>query len=96
MESSEDIDTTRYYNTLGVRKDATLEQIKSQYRKLASREQPELGGDPVLFQLIKDAYNVLKDQEKRRLYDMYGETLAPPAPPSYDPNYFGNNLFGQN
>lgn len=78
METS-DIDTTRYYNTLGVRKNATQEQIRSNYVRLARTHQPELGGDPDLFKLIKEAYNILKDPNKRALYDAYGESLAPPA-----------------
>ncbi|CAI2362577.1 unnamed protein product [Moneuplotes crassus] len=74
MESS--IDTTRYYNTLQISKTATQCQIRDSYRRLIRQNQPELGGDIDFFQLIKQAYNVLKDPEKRNLYDRYGETLA--------------------
>ena len=86
-----DVDTTRYYNTLGVTKDANLEQIRTNFRRLISVHQPEMGGDRDLFNLIKEAYNVLKDPEKRRLYDMYGETLAPQS--SDDLSGFDNNMF---
>jgi DnaJ homolog subfamily A member 2 len=95
MEGS-DIDNTRYYNTLGVRKDATQEQIRTNYVRLARTHQPELGGDPDLFKLIREAYNVLKDPSKRSLYDMYGESLAPlneSASGSSGANPF-TNMFG--
>jgi len=68
-----DIDTDKYYDLLGVEKDATESQIKKAYRKLALQNHPDRGGDPEKFKAISQAYEVLSDDEKRKLYDQYGE-----------------------
>jgi len=64
----ENIDKTRYYNTLGVHPGSDREQIRISYVRLARLHQPELGGDPDTFTLIKEAWGVLKDPEKRIQY----------------------------
>lgn len=64
---------TKYYELLGVAKDATPEELKKAHRKLALKHHPDKGGDPLKFQEINAAYDVLKDSEKRRIYDEYGE-----------------------
>lgn len=64
-----------YYKTLGVSKDATAEQIKKEYRKMARKHHPDVSKDPEAeknFKEIGEAYEVLKDPEKRKLYDQYG------------------------
>ncbi|MFY8212596.1 MAG: DnaJ C-terminal domain-containing protein [Candidatus Nanopelagicus sp.] len=58
-----------YYNTLGVSKQATPEEIKSAYRKLASQNHPDKGGDTAKFQQIQAAYETLSDPNKRQAYD---------------------------
>lgn len=58
-----------YYSVLGVNKDATQDQIKKAYRKLASQHHPDKGGDTVKFQEIQTAYDTLSDPQKRNLYD---------------------------
>ena len=70
---SQDVDTEKFYELLGVAKDATEAQIKKAYRKLALKEHPDRGGDPEKFNEISHAYETLSDPEKRRLYDQYGE-----------------------
>lgn len=59
-----------YYETLGVAKDATQDDIKKAYRKLASQHHPDKGGDKEKFQEIQAAYNTLGDDQKRQQYDM--------------------------
>ena len=61
-----------YYKTLGVSKDATADEIKKAFRKLARTNHPDAGGDEEKFKEINEAYEVLSDKEKRALYDQYG------------------------
>ncbi|XP_010531365.1 PREDICTED: chaperone protein dnaJ A6, chloroplastic [Tarenaya hassleriana] len=65
-----------YYSVLGVSKNATKSEIKSAYRKLARNYHPDVNKDPGAeqkFKEISNAYEVLSDDEKRSLYDRYGE-----------------------
>lgn len=59
-----------YYETLGIPKSATTDEIKRAYRKLASQHHPDKGGDKAKFQEIQIAYNTLSDNSKRQQYDM--------------------------
>lgn len=58
-----------YYKTLGVDKNASQDDIKKAYRKLASKYHPDRGGDTKLFQDLQAAYDTLSDPEKRKDYD---------------------------
>ena len=59
-----------HYQTLGVSKTATQDEIKSAYRKLASKHHPDKeGGDTAKFQKIQAAYEHLGDADKRAAYD---------------------------
>lgn len=58
-----------YYAVLGVAKNATSDDIKKAYRKLASQHHPDKGGDTSKFQQIQEAYSVLSDDQKRKMYD---------------------------
>ena len=58
-----------YYKTLGVPKNATQDDIKRAYRKLAKEHHPDRGGDQKLFQQINEAHDTLKDPAKRQQYD---------------------------
>lgn len=64
--------TPDYYKTLGVPRDATADQIKKAFRKLARQHHPDAGGDEAKFKEINEAYEVLSDEKKRSLYDQYG------------------------
>ena len=54
--------------------------IKKAYRKAAMKHHPDKGGDPEKFKEISKAYEVLSDEEKRAVYDKYGEKGAPGRP----------------
>lgn len=58
-----------HYSTLGVSKNATPDEIKKAYRKLASQHHPDKGGDTNKFQEIQTAYDTLSDTQKRQMYD---------------------------
>lgn len=64
-----------YYKILGVNPDASEEEIRQAYYKLAHKYHPDKGGDPEKFKEINEAYQVLSDKEKRRQYDMYGRVF---------------------
>jgi curved DNA-binding protein len=64
-----------YYDTLGVSRDASREEIHRAYRKLARKYHPDLNKEPGaedMFKEISEAYEVLKDPEKRSKYDQLG------------------------
>ena len=66
-----------YYEVLGVSKTASQNEIKSQYRKLALKFHPDRNKTSEAaehFKEISEAYAVLSDQEKRKLYDQYGHS----------------------
>lgn len=66
-----------YYSTLGVNKNATADEIKKAYRKLARKYHPDVNPNDAeankKFQQINEANEVLSDPEKRKKYDEYGE-----------------------
>jgi molecular chaperone DnaJ len=65
-----------YYDTLGVSKGASDDEIKKAYRKLAHKHHPDkVGGDEKKFKEINEAYQVLSDKSKRSQYDQFGQTF---------------------
>ena len=64
--------TPDYYKTLGVPRNASADEIKKAYRKLARKHHPDAGGEESKFKEINEAYEVLSDDKKRDLYDQYG------------------------
>jgi len=61
-----------YYEVLGVSKEASPDEIKKAYRRLAIEHHPDMGGSEDKFKELNEAYEVLKDTEKRRRYDQFG------------------------
>lgn len=71
MESKPD-----YYKTLGVSRDASADDVKKAFRKLARTHHPDAGGDEARFKEINEAYEVLSDDKKRQMYDQFGTAEA--------------------
>jgi molecular chaperone DnaJ len=61
-----------YYDLLGVNKNASADEIKKAFRKAAVEHHPDRGGDEAKFKEVNEAYEVLKDADKRKRYDQFG------------------------
>lgn len=59
-----------FYSILGVTEEASQDEIKKAYRKLAKENHPDKGGDEELFKKISVAYDTIGDEEKRKQYDL--------------------------
>src|SRR5437879_1292483 len=90
---------TDFYEVLGIGRDATDDEIKKAYRRLARQYHPDANdGDPAAearFKELSAAYDTLRDPEKRRRYDMYGaEGMGAGAGPNMGGFDFGvSDLF---
>lgn len=97
------MDFVDYYKTLGVPKNASAEDIKKAYRKLARKLHPDVNPNDKeahkKFQQINEANEVLSDPEKRKKYDQYGENWKhadqyEQARQQQGPQGFGQGGFG--
>lgn len=83
-----------FYAVLGVTRGASQDEIQAAYRKLARKHHPDVSKDAAsaeTFKKVNEAYEVLKDEKKRKLYDRYGANwkaaeqagVGPGAPPRH-------------
>src|SRR5258708_39327060 len=88
-----------YYAALGVSRDASADEIKKAYRKLAQKHHPDVSkeqGAEEKFKEIAEAYQTLKDPEKRAAYDQLGSAYQPGQefrPPPDREKQFGEGRF---
>ncbi len=74
------------YTVLGVDKDASLDDIKRAYRRLAHKYHPDKdGGNEEKFKEVNAAYQILSDSNKRAQYDRFGQTFENASGPGFDP-----------
>ncbi|MGL5249017.1 MAG: DnaJ domain-containing protein, partial [Brooklawnia sp.] len=69
-----------YYSILGVPRDASADQIKKAYRKMAMKVHPDVATDPDAeekFKQVNEAYEVLSDPNKRAIFDRGGDPMGP-------------------
>lgn len=76
-----------YYNILGVKKDAKADEIKKAYRRLARKHHPDVNPNDKIsedrFKEVQEAYDVLSDEKKRKVFDRFGyyaDNLDPDLP----------------
>uniref|UniRef100_A0A1D1Y5J2 DnaJ 2 n=2 Tax=Anthurium amnicola TaxID=1678845 RepID=A0A1D1Y5J2_9ARAE len=96
-------DNTKYYEVLGVSKEANQDELKRAYKKAAFKYHPDKGGNSERFKEVSQAYEVLNDPEKREVYDKYGEDGLKEGMGSGGPfhnpfdifeSFFGGSSFG--
>ena len=82
-----------YYKILEVDKNASQEEIKKSFRRLAKKYHPDLNpNDEVAqekFKEINEAYEVLGDEEKKKKYDMFGSSYNFTGGQNFDPSQYG-------
>jgi curved DNA-binding protein len=90
-----------YYKILGVKRDATQEEIKKVYRRLARKYHPDVSKEPdaeARFKEVQEAYSVLEDTEKRAAYDQLGSNWQQGQqfrpPPDWGRNFEFSQQFG--
>ena len=83
-----------YYETLGVPRSASEDDIKKAFRRLARKHHPDAGGSEERFKEANEAYEVLSDPEKRKQYDQFGQYFGAGGPPPAGGQPGGQGPFG--
>ena len=84
-----------YYKILGVERNASPEDVKKAFRKLAHQHHPDKGGAAEKFSELNEAYQVLSDEKKRREYDTYGHVFSGAGGGAQGAGFGGFEGFGQ-
>ena len=82
-----------YYDILGVSEDASNEQIKKAFKDIAKKEHPDRGGNEAKFKEANEAYDTLKNSQKRHDYDTmrkFGSTQGGGEHPFFNEDIFGD------
>lgn len=85
-----------YYNILGVAKNASTDEIKTAFRKLAHKYHPDKSGDDKQFKEINEAYQILSNNQKRAEYDTYGSNFGQSSTGGYEHGFGGFDFSGFN
>lgn len=86
-----------YYSTLGLNQNASQDDIKAAYRKMAMKHHPDRGGDEKKFKEIEEAYRTLSDPQKKQMFDMGMDPNSPQGQGGFGFNqgpfefHFGSN-----
>ena len=86
------------YDTLGLEHGASIDNVKSAYRKLAVLHHPDKGGDAEKFKEISSAYTILSDSDKKQKYDQFGDEnggVTGGFPGGMNPHEMFSQMFGQ-
>ena len=86
-----------YYDILGVSEDASSDQIKKAFKDIAKKEHPDRGGDEARFKEANEAYDTLKNSQKRHDYDTmrkFGATQGGGQHPFFNEDIFGDFFSG--
>ena len=82
-----------YYDILGVSEDASNEQIKKAFKEIAKKEHPDRGGNEAQFKEANEAYDTLKNSQKRHDYDTMRKFGGPRQGGGQHP-FFNEDIFG--
>jgi len=83
------------YDVLGLPRDASPDDVKKAYRKLAREHHPDKGGDAEKFKKVQEAYEILSDPQKRANFDQFGAADGPPQGGLRPEDIFASMFGGQ-